>query len=70
MFERTYFEMFKKSTRKIRSYEAIAKIIKLLNQPHNFVHAIFLISKVDYLLLNQMHIRIIVIKNFHIYIYF
>ncbi len=58
--------MFPKTNKKIVTLPALSQIIKLFDNPHELVHAIYLLFKCNLSLLNDMHIRIIVKTYFYI----
>lgn len=62
LFVKHFFDMHPKTVKRVVSLKAIASIIKNIDNPYDFVHCVYLLTKCKPFLLNEMHVRILLEK--------
>lgn len=59
---RKYFDIYPKTRYRIKDFNAINKIVEILDDEECFIHGIFLLSKVNARTLSEVHVRLIIDK--------
>ena len=59
---RKFFDAFPRSRYLISDFEALTRVIEILDDDELFIHGVFLLSKVNVRILNEIHIRLILEK--------
>ena len=59
-FIRKYFDIYPKTRYRIRDFNTINRVVEVLDDDDNFLHGIFLLSKVNARTLNEIHVRMII----------